>query len=319
VDYGVTTPNRFTITSGQFGSTIGGTASEITVGTGTNDILATIGMGGGLTSSVTDTFDVTNPASTSNFSTSLSIFDSLGDSHTLTVYFRKIATGLWEWFGAVDGGDITSGQVDVLDNPQVGGTAWIGAYGTLGFGTDGKLIDDVTTTSRFDFADATQNQVIGFEFGSGTNEVDGVNGTGLDGTTQFAGISTVLSQSQDGYGPGSLQSVSIGEDGIIVGSFTNGQTQDIAQIALAKFVSNQGLSAIGRNLFAETAISGQPTIGQAGRSGLGNITSNSLELSNVDLATEFVNMIKYQQGFMASSRIITTTDRLLTELVNIGR
>ena len=320
VDYGVTTPNRFTITSGQFGETIAGVTSSIDVTDGgASDLLQVIDLTADVPVDGTDTFDFANPATTSNFSTSLSIFDSLGNRHTLTVFFRKMAAGQWEWFGTVDGGDITPGQVDALNNPQVAGTAWVGAYGTFMFGTDGTLTDDVTTASIFEFSGATQNQVIGFDFGTGTSELSGASGTGLDGTTQFGGISTVLSQGQDGYGPGSLQSVSIGAGGVIAGSFTNGQTQDIAQIALSKFVSNHGLSVMGRNLFAETPVAGQPIIGQASTSGFGNITSNSLELSNVDLAEEFVNMIKYQQGFMASSRIITTTDRLLTELVNIGR
>ncbi len=322
VDYGVTRTDRFTITSGQFGRTITGATpvtSSIDVTAGANDLLAAVGMTSDTPVDSTNTFDITNPASTSNFSTSLSIFDSLGNSHTLTIYFRKIAAGSWEWFGTVDGGEITPGQLDALNNPQVSGTAWVGSYGTLNFGTNGTLTDDITTTSGFDFAGATQNQIIGFDFGTGTSEATGASGTGLDGTTQFAGVSTVISQSQDGYGAGSLRSVSVGSDGIIVGSFSNGQTQNIAQVALATFASDQGLSAVGRNLFAETSVSGQPIIGQANTSGFGSITSNSLELSNVDLATEFVNMIKYQQGFMANSRVISTTDRLLTELVNLGR
>ncbi len=125
--------------------------------------------------------------------------------------------------------------------------------------------------------------------------------------------------SQDGYPAGSLTNISISEDGIITGVFTNGQTRAIGRIALAKFIASDKLSKLGRNLYAESYDSGQPVVGMANTSGLGRVLSNSLELSNVDLAEEFVKMISAQRGFQANSRIITTTDEMLQELVNLNR
>jgi flagellar hook protein FlgE len=113
--------------------------------------------------------------------------------------------------------------------------------------------------------------------------------------------------------------VSISQDGRITGVFTNGQTRTIGQVALAKFVAPTALTKLGKNLYAQTYDSGQPLVGAAGTSGLGSIVSNSLELSNVDLAQEFVNMISAQRGFEANSRIITTTDELMQEVVNLKR
>jgi flagellar hook protein FlgE len=111
----------------------------------------------------------------------------------------------------------------------------------------------------------------------------------------------------------------VSSDGVITGNFSNGRTVPIAQIALATFQSNEGLTRIGGNLFLESSASGQPIIGQPSSGGRGKISSNSLEQSTVDLAQEFVNMITSQRGFQANSRTITTTDELLQELINLKR
>jgi flagellar hook protein FlgE len=113
--------------------------------------------------------------------------------------------------------------------------------------------------------------------------------------------------------------MTISEDGIITGIFTNGQTRAIGQIALAKYIAPDKLAKLGRNLYSESFDSGQPIVGMANTSGLGRVLSNSLELSNVDLADEFVKMISAQRGFQANAKVITTTDELLQELVNLKR
>jgi flagellar hook protein FlgE len=128
-----------------------------------------------------------------------------------------------------------------------------------------------------------------------------------------------MSLSQDGYPAGFLKNIIISEDGVITGVFTNGQTRTIAQVALARFLAPTELTKLGRNLYAESFDSGQPIVGMPETSGLGRVLSNTLELSNVDLAEEFVKMISAQRGFQANSRIITTTDELLQEMVNLKR
>ncbi|MFZ5861435.1 MAG: flagellar hook protein FlgE [Nitrospirota bacterium] len=259
-------------------------------------------------------FSAANAAGTSNFSTSLTVYDSLGNGHLVTAYFRKsaeAATGnTWQYFIVVDQSDSTSGLTEVQ------------AQGTLTFTTDGELDTESAVTyplasGGFDFTGgATQGQTIAFDFG---DSITTDAGTGLDGVTQFGSTSALLQQTQDGYGSGSLQSVSINADGLITGLFTNGKNRTLGQVVLARFTDTQGLTPFGDNLFGASADSGQPIIGVANAAGLGKILSESIELSNVDLAHEFVKMIEYQRGFQANSRVITTTDDILQELVNLKR
>ena len=116
-----------------------------------------------------------------------------------------------------------------------------------------------------------------------------------------------------------MESVAIEQDGQIVGLFTNGQTRPIGQVVIADFVSPWGLTKMGKSLFAESMSSGQPTIGIAGTGGRGRIASNALEMSNVDMASEFVRMITTQRAYQANARVISTSDELLAELMMIKR
>lgn len=138
-------------------------------------------------------------------------------------------------------------------------------------------------------------------------------------TTQYANSSTTIFQDQDGFAAGFLQSVSVDTGGIITGNYSNGQVLKKAQVALASFNNLAGLYKEGGNIFRETTESGAPVTGAAGTNGLGTIAPNSLEQSNVDLGTEFVKLITTQRGFQANSKIITTTDEMLGDLINIKR
>ena len=138
-------------------------------------------------------------------------------------------------------------------------------------------------------------------------------------TTQFASASTTVFQSADGYGAGALQGVDVGTDGLITGSYSNGQKLPLYRIALAKFQSVTNLKKEGGNLYTQTRTSGTATTSLPGTNGLGNIAPNSLEQSNVDIANEFVKMITTQRGFQANSKIITVTDDMLSELINLKR
>ncbi len=243
-----------------------------------------------------------------NSSTTITVFDSQGGAHTVTLYFVKTGDNAWEVHYVHANPDLTSPNKLIDAGTQV-----------LTFDTNGALIDDNDDTPiQFDFGPSvTTPQPITFDYGTGTGETP--PGTGLDGTTQFASPFSVLSISQDGYAAGSLKTVMVSEDGIITGIFTNGQTRILGQIALARFVAPTGLLKMGRNLFAETHESGQPIIGNPKTSGLGRVLANTLELSNVDLAEEFIKMISAQRGFQANSRVVTTADDLMQELVNMKR
>ncbi len=239
-----------------------------------------------------------------NFSNTITVYDSQGGEHQITLYFVKTDVNTWEVHYVYP--DSTDPSILTDAGTQ-----------ELTFDTNGALVDDNSGTAiSFDFGSSVSSpQDITFDYGTGTAE----SGSGVDGTTQYASDFGVMLISQDGYPAGSLRNISISEDGIITGVFTNGQTRAIGQIALAKFTAPDKLSKLGRNLYAESFDSGQAIVGMANTAGLGRVLSNSLELSNVDLAEEFVKMISAQRGFQANSRIITTTDELLQELVNLKR
>ncbi|MBI4714829.1 MAG: flagellar hook-basal body complex protein, partial [Nitrospirae bacterium] len=249
---------------------------------------------------------------TSHFSSGVTVYDSLGTGHLSTVYFTKVAEAAggntWQWSAVAEG---AAGDQ-------------IMARGYLGFDNNGALTTESAAApagfpaafTDFDFTGgAAQSQAITFDFGTSIAEL----GTGLDGTTQFGSSSATIFQSQDGFASGALRSLGINQDGMISGLFTNGQTRTMGQVVLGIFNSPQGLTRMGRNLFAESFDSGQPITGSPNSAGRGRVLANSLELSNVDLAEEFIRMITAQRGFQANSRVITTTDTILEELVNLKR
>lgn len=141
----------------------------------------------------------------------------------------------------------------------------------------------------------------------------------LTGITGLAGVDTIAADKQDGYAAGILESFTLGSDGTINGAFSNGLKQDLGRIAMASFTNPSGLSKAGGSLFTTTVNSGDPQIGSAGTGGRGTMSSGTLEMSNVDLSTEFTQLIIAQRGFQANSRVITTSDEVLQELVNLKR
>jgi flagellar hook protein FlgE len=141
----------------------------------------------------------------------------------------------------------------------------------------------------------------------------------LSGITSYAGASTISAQTQNGSPMGSLQAFSIAPDGTVVGVFSNGLREPLAQIALATFNNPPGLEKVGDSRFRATVNSGVPLLGQAGGGGRGQLQSGVLEMSNVDLAQEFTSLVIAQRGFQANSKVITTSDELLQDLVNLKR
>lgn len=143
-------------------------------------------------------------------------------------------------------------------------------------------------------------------------------GNGPTGLHHF-GNSTSLSLSQDGREAGELRDFGISEGGVISGRYSNGQLKDIAQIAMARFSNNEGLIKTGEQHYRQSAVSGEPLVTTAGQAATGAIKAGVLEMSNVDLAREFTDLILAQRGFQASSRVITTSDEMIQELVNLKR
>jgi flagellar hook protein FlgE len=249
-------------------------------------------------------FDIANP-DTFNYSSSIQVFDSLGNPHLLSTYFIKVANNQWAaaWSAEDVNGDIVEGVFDT-DNAD----PLLSEF--LNFSPDGVLVDSL--------ADPPQQKTLdipAIDWGNGTTPTPI---TITFDTTQFNSASVVISQNQNGFGAGNLTGVEIDPDGIVTAFYSNGNQQKVAQLVLGKFVNPGGLSLAGSNLFRETTASGPPRTGIPGPE-LGKVFTNSLEQSNVDMGAEFVRMITVQRGFQANSKIITTVDELLGELINLKR
>lgn len=251
---------------------------------------------------ITGGFDINDPTATSNFSSTATVYDSLGNARNITLYFTKTAGNAWQWNAVVDGKDSASGNTEIQ------------ASGTMTFDSTGALIN--LTSSTGTVSGVSSGEVFNFGGGATPNQPIAIN---FQNFTQLASESATLFQSQDGFPAGALKALSVSQEGIISGIFTNGQIKPIAQLATAKFMSPTQLIKFGKNLYAESFESGHALIGTPNNSGLGRVISSALELSNVDLAEEFVRMISAQRGFQANSRIITTSDELMQELVNLKR
>ena len=253
-------------------------------------------------------FDITNPSGSSHYTTSIRVFDSLGSTHLMSTNFTKVGINSWEWNAVVDGAEVAGGTPGSLE---------LVGEGVLNFDPDGNL-DLATSGNGIPMATAGT-------FTTFAGALDWVNGASTTQqmtfdmqTTQYASPSVVVSQGQDGYGIGALIKLTVDEQGSVIGNFSNGTPRELMRIALAKFNSTGGLKKSGDNIWEQSAASGPATVGTVG-SGVGNIFTNSLEQSNVDLAQEFVKMITTQRGFSANSKTITTTDEMLAEVINMKR
>jgi flagellar hook protein FlgE len=330
----VNASNTFTFASGMTGTTNNsttGTGTVVVAANGGDTLAANLNMLTPTSTTGTD-FLLSDPPATSDFSTSMTVFDSLGNAHLLTTYFTKIGANSWNYDTVAAAADVVTANYDPSNIDASLGIVRVGS-GTLTFGTDGTL-DRESTVIRYDtataagtsgstpgelqidFVGATPDQLIAMNFGSSVT-TDG--GSGLDGTTQFGSTSALVQQTQDGFAAGSLQAFSVDANGVINGRFSNGQLRALAQVVLARFPDPIGLTRTGKNTFAQSGDSGQPVTGTPDSAGLGQVKSNSLELSNVDLGESFIDMIAAQRGFQANSRVITTSDEILQELVNLKR
>jgi flagellar hook protein FlgE len=239
-------------------------------------------------------------SSTSTFNSPISIYNSVGTQVTASIQFTK-----------VDGANSWTYNISTSE-----GTLTSGASGTVSFDNSGNLTTPATDPSIVIDYSASSSPAL-----TQTLSWDLVNSSGTTNgkLTGFAAASNNNSLVQDGFSTGTLVGLTTDSTGIISGLFNNGQTDKLFQVTLGDFLAPTGLQRAGANLFSETADSGQVVLGTAGTGGFGGITGQSLELSNVDLAEQFVTMIQTQQAFQASARIITTADDLMTEAVNLVR
>lgn len=254
------------------------------------------------------TFDPKKPYESSHYSTGIEMYDSQGNKHLVNMFFCKTADRVWNYYGMVDGKEVTGGKEGEMS--QVVG-------GKITFTVDGKLDTEEQSMSAFNFqGGALQGQQVKIDFG---DSITTDKGEGVNGSKQFGKESDLISWGQDGSAAGSITNLSFNDEGVLTALYSNGETKDLAQIALAKFENPEAMFKVGNNRFKEARDSGAPAVGSPNRAGRGKIFAKSLERSTVDLAMEFVNLIQNQRGFQANAKTITTTDELLGEVINLKR
>jgi flagellar hook protein FlgE len=223
------------------------------------------------------------------------IYDELGRANKLTFEFHKTATDQWY-------------IVNGTDNHEVMVTK-----------ADGTTVDISIAANTYTFSNGKLTGPLAFTIPATAGAVPADITVDISRITQFAAESGVDPLEVNGYPLGDLETFSFDAGGIATGVFTNGKSKVLGRIAIANFNNPAGLQKVGNNLYIQTPNSGQPSIGIAGDNGRGTINPGSLEMSNVDISKEFTNMIITQRGFQANSRIITTSDEMLQELVNLKR
>jgi len=234
----------------------------------------------------------------------ITVYDSLGGAHVLSGSLVRTDTdNTWDMILTSITGDISDLSID---NRRIEGISFDAENGSFA-GLSG------TDTSQFviSFAhDPTNPQTIAMAMGTIGR---------MDGLTQFAGNSTAVARDQDGYAAGRLTTVSVSNEGILIGAFTNGIKKNIAALQVAVFQNPSGLEAIGNGYYSPSANSGEPVATQALNGGAGSIHGGSLEKSNADVASEFVNLIQAQNGYQANARTIKVANDILNELSNLIR
>lgn len=229
-------------------------------------------------------FDPADP-DTYSYTTSLTTYDSLGQAHTATLFFRNVGALDWEAYMAIDG-------------QQVGGAA------SMTFNSDGTLAAPLAPVSFGTHNPGNGAAIMDIEFD-------------FSAATQFGGVSNVTALRQDGFSTGRLSSIDIDPSGIVLARFTNGQSRALGQVALANFPNPQGLQQLGDNAWGDTFAAGEVVLGAAGSGNFGAIQSGGLEGSNVDLAEQLVGLITAQRNFQANAQVISTADTVTQTIINL--
>jgi flagellar hook protein FlgE len=235
------------------------------------------------------------------YSTPIQVYDSLGQAHTLTVTYTETAAGSWSYNVTIPAADLTAG-----------GTTTV-ATGTLTFGPNGQLTSPAAgapiNIAIAGLADGANNMSINWN-------VYNSAGTTAD-ITQYAQASSMSNPQQDGFAAGQISNVSIQNGGLVVANYSNGQQVTVGQLAVANIANPTSLEQVGDNNLQATAATAQAAIGASGTGGNGTIEGESLEASNTNMATEFTQLLTYERAYQAASRVITTSDQLAQETVNL--
>jgi flagellar hook protein FlgE len=247
------------------------------------------------------------------FPAQVTVYDSLGVSHVATVTYTQTGTNTWSYSAALPAADFTSGTSTPIT-------------GTMTFDTSGNLTSITPTGGTATTVGTGTGDISSIPL-SFTGLADGAanlnmswNLLGTSGTpaiSQVDSASAVSSSTQDGYTSGEYQSFTIGSDGTVTATYSNGQKQNVGQLALANVANLQGLQLQGDGDYATTLASGSASIGVSGSAGLGTVTDGALEESNVNISAEFSDLIIAQRAFEASSKAVTTFDTVTQETINM--
>jgi flagellar hook protein FlgE len=241
-----------------------------------------------------------NATVTTPYSTPVTIFDSLGQSHQATVSYAKTGTNTWSY------------SVDLPAGDYAPGTA-TNNTGTLTFDTSGNLVSPTGSVNNITFSTLTDG-ASDLSFNWNLN-----NSSGTPTISQLASASSNTANSQDGFTSGVYQKFVVDSAGVITAQFSNGRTSTVGQIAVATVANTAGLTASGGNNFMTTAASGLATVGVAGAGGRGTVDDGALEQSNVNISTEFSNLIVAQRAFEANSKTVTTFDTISQDVLSMVR
>ena len=255
-----------------------------------------------------DTFDPTNSA-TYNSSTSVNIFDSLGNAHTLTKYFVKTDGNQWDMFNLIDGRQVTNDPLTNNARPTDANFAPVPT--ALSFNSVGEL---TTPQPMNNIQNWVPLDSAGQQTGAASPASFNIN---LTGSTQFAASFAVTAVVQDGFTTGDLAGLEINETGLLIARYTNGQTRTQGQVVLANFANQQGLTPLGKTAWAQSFSSGEPVVGAPGSGTLGSIQSGALEQSNVDLSEQLINLIIAQRNYQANAKTIQTADAVTQTIINL--
>jgi len=235
------------------------------------------------------------------FSSPIQIYDAEGTSHTLTVTYTETAANNWSYNVTIPSTDVTGGT---------GATTSV-ATGTLTFDGTGQL------TSPAASAGPVAISITGLADGASDLSLNWnlYNASGASTITQFSEASSNLASTQDGSAPGQLTGSSIGTNGQITANYSNGDSVVVAQLALASVLNPDSMQNLGNNTYTATSATATPIIGTSGTGSRGQITGGALEASTVNIASEFTNLLTYERGYQADSKVITTEDNVLQSTV----
>jgi flagellar hook protein FlgE len=291
-DYTIT-DNTTGVTSASAAYTTG---SAITLGNGqTVTLTGTPVAGDSVAVDATPTAFNQNSSLTYNYSTSTTAYDSLGGSQTVNMYFAKTGSGTWNVYAGT-----STGTASLV------GTATFSSTGTL-LSTTNANGTATSTPDTFSFSIPTSD-------GSSTPQSLTLN---IAGTTQYGGKDGVNSLSADGYAAGTLTGFSVGSDGTLTGTYSNGQTTALGQVVLANFANQNGLVDLGNNEYGQTSASGVAQISAPGSTNHGVLQGGAVEDSNVDLTSELVNLITAQRNYQANAQTIKTQQTVDQTLINL--